>query len=35
MGGLSAANALIVVPPDVSHVSVNDAVTVIDLGSGA
>lgn len=33
LGGLASANALIVVPPDVTRVSENDPVTVIDLGS--
>ena len=32
LGGLSQANALIVVPADVTRISENEPVTVIDLG---
>jgi molybdopterin molybdotransferase len=32
LGGLSQSNALIVVPSDVTRISDNDPVTVIDLG---
>jgi molybdopterin molybdotransferase len=31
MGGLAGANALIVVPPDVTRVEAGDVVTVLDL----
>jgi molybdopterin molybdotransferase len=35
MGGLAAANALIVVPPDVTRVEAGDVVSVLDLDRSA
>jgi molybdopterin molybdotransferase len=35
VGGLAMADALIVVPPDVTHVAVGDTVAVLDLGRTA
>jgi len=35
MGGLAGANALVVVPPEVTRVEAGDVVTVIDLDRSA